>query len=288
MGAGCFSPWTPTGSSESQKVIDAMPTTTTHEEITAKVIRSIEHGQTPPWRKPLADLENSGFPTGPASLTPFKGVDVLLLNLAATEKGLGSKFWASRQEWADLDSKVSGEATILADGTPVYSADQVVGGEAGRFRSRRRTSPAAVAYGPAEAVIAGSGATIHHRLGMEAAYHFPPADYIVFPLREQFIYGPGGLPGYYDSLFHELVHFSEPRLGWDGPADIRELRAEIAAPSLTARLGLPVLADMQMLRNHRNHLARWVKAMKEDPLLIFHVAADASEAVEYLVSLVRS
>jgi antirestriction protein ArdC len=261
-----------------------MPTTTaTHEEIAAKIIQSIEQAQSPPWRRPIPDLENAGFPTRPATLQPFKGVDVLLLNMAATEKGLSSKLWASEQEWAYLDSNGSGEATILADGTPVFNADQVVGGEAGRFRSRRRATPVAVDYNPAEAVIAASGATIYHRLGMEAAYHFPPADYIVFPLREQFIHGPGGLPGYYDSLFHELVHYTEPRLGWDGPNDVRELRAEIAAPFMTAQLGLPVLADMQKLKNHRNHLARWVKAMHADPTLIFHVAADASQAVEFLL-----
>ena len=53
----------------------------------------------------------------------------------------------------------------------------------------------------------------------------------------------------------------------------------------TARLGLPVFADMEKLPNHNKHLDRWVRAMQDDPTLIFNVAADASQAVPYLFSL---
>jgi antirestriction protein ArdC len=145
-----------------------------------------------------------------------------------------------------------------------------------------------VDYGSAEAVIAASGADVRHRLGLEAAYYFPPKDYIVFPQKEQFLTGPGGLPGYYDSLFHELAHFSEPRLGWEGLAAVRELRAEIAAPFMASQLGIPVVTDMKMILNHGEHLARWITAMKADPTLIVQIAADASAAVAYLLSLRRS
>ena len=266
-----------------------MPTTTSmYEAITQRVIEAIEKGQTPPWRKPWRpDLESSGFPTHPATLKPYQGVDVLLVNMAAMEQGLHSKFWDSEDGWRDLDSTMSGHPTILSDGTPVYNADQTplsLGSVA--YRSRRRRTPVAVDYAPAEKVITASGATIHHRRGMEAAYYYAE-DHIVFPEKWQFEQGPGGLVAYYDSLFHELAHHTEPRLGWDGPSIVRELRSEIAAPFMTAQLGVPVLADMRKLPNHRKHLGRWVKAMKDDPDLIVHVTADASEAVEYLLSLAR-
>jgi antirestriction protein ArdC len=62
-----------------------MPTTiTTQRKNTAKVIAAIRHGQTPPWRRTVSDLVNDGFPTHPATSQPFQGMDVLLLNLAAT------------------------------------------------------------------------------------------------------------------------------------------------------------------------------------------------------------
>jgi antirestriction protein ArdC len=63
------------------------------------------------------------------------------------------------------------------------------------------------------------------------------------------------------------------------------LHCEIAAPFMTAQLGVPVLTEMNKLPNHRKHLGRWLKAMRDDPTLILTVAADASEAVEYLLSL---
>ena len=263
-----------------------LTTTTIHEEITEKIIGAIESGQTPPWRRPIFDRDIDGSPAHPSDWMPYRGVNVLILNMSATANGYRSRFWASEAEWARLGCEVTGQATILADGTPVFHADQtLLCLSSVAYRSRKRWTPIAVDYGPAEAVIKASGATIHHRATQEAAYYYPPNDYIVFPLKEQFLNGPGGLPGYFDSLLHELAHFSEPRLGWHGTSIVRELRAEIAAPFLTAQLGVGVLSDTKMLTNHRNHLSRWIKAMKHDPTLIFNVTADASKAVDYLLLL---
>src|SRR5262249_5672056 len=150
--------------------------------------------------------------------------------------------------------------------------------------ARPRGTPAAVDYRPAEAVIAASGAAIRFRPGLEVAYYYPPADHIVFPLKGQFERGPGGLPAYYDSLFHQLAHFSEPRLGWSDGSAVGELRAEIAAPSLAAQIGIPTLCDLALLTNHRNHVGPWVEAMGADPALIFRTADAASQAVEHLLS----
>lgn len=257
-----------------------------HETITQRVIEAIEDGQTPPWRRPLSDRENDGFITHPITLKPYQGVDVLLLNISAMEKGFSSKYWSTEDAWRYLDSTVSGQPTLLADGTPVYNADQTVlslGSVA--YRSRKRRTPLVVDYSQAEAVIKASGATIHFRLGMEAAYYYQE-DHVIFPERWQFEQGPGGIVAFWDSLFHEVAgHWTEPRLGWDGPSIVRELRAEIAAPFLASQLGLPVFCDMLKIRNHGKHLAHWIKAMRADPTLIFNVAADASEAVAFLLSL---
>lgn len=260
--------------------------TSTYEAVTQRIIQAIDQGQTPPWRRPISDRENDGFPTHPATLKPYQGVDALLLNMAAMEKKLFSKFWATKEAWRYLDSTVSGQPTVLADGTPIYNADQTVlslGSVA--YRSRKRRTPLVVDYAPAEAIIKASGADIRHVVGMEAAYYYAE-DRIIFPERWQFEQGPGGIVAFWDSLFHEVAgHWTEPRLGWDGPSIVRELRAEIAAPFMAAQLGIPVLCDMPKIRNHGKHLGRWVRAMKADPTLIFNVAADASKAVAYLLSL---
>lgn len=266
-----------------------LTTTTIHEKVTARIIAAIEKGQTPPWRRPWRpDLENTGFPCVVDS-QEFGGIAVLLLNLSAMQKNLASKFWATQTIWQLLGGRVSGEGTLLPNRLDpnqwitVFNADQVCGGKADRFRSRRRSTSVAADYLKAEAVVKASGADIRFSTKLEAAYHFPPNDYIVFPFREQFF----DLSAYYDSLFHELSHYSEPRLDWNGSSIIREWRAEIAAPFLASQLGIPVLADMKKLTNHCKHLDRWVRAMKEDPTLIFKVADAASECVAYLLSLRR-
>lgn len=266
--------------------------TTIHEKITAKIIAAIEQGQVPPWRKPWRlDLENTGFPCDPH---PYTGIAVFLLNMGASEKNLASKFWTTQPVWEKLGGRVSGEGTLIPSrGDPnrwitVFNADQLCGGATDRFRSRRRAVPLTPDYSPAEAVIKASGADIRHVHGLEAAYYYAD-DYIVFPHFWQFVEGPGGINAYYDSLFHELAgHFTETRLGWDCPNScVNELRAEIAAPFTTARLGLPVFSEMKKLTNHNNHIDRWVTAMHADPTLIFKVAQSASDGVEYLLSATK-
>jgi antirestriction protein ArdC len=263
-----------------------LASTSIHEEITQRVIGTIEQGQVPPWRRPISDFENDGFPTHPSTLRPFKGVNALLMNMAATAKGFRSKFWANEDGWRYLDSQVSGEATILADGTPVFNADQLLLSRSSvAYRSRKRRSPVVVDYSPAEAVIKASGADIRHVHGLEAAYYYEK-DFIIFPHKWQFVEGPGGIEAYYDSLFHELAgHWTEPRLRWSASPIVNEMRAEFAAPFTTAQLGLPVFAEMEKLVNHCKHLDRWVRAMHADPTLIFKVAHAASQGVEYLLSL---
>ncbi len=266
-----------------------MPSTaTSHEAIPQRLIAAIEQGQVPPWRRPISDRENDGFPTHPTTLEPYRGVDVLLLNMAMTEKGYSSKFWAGVDEWAYLDSQVCGQPTILVDGTAVFNADQTLlslGSVV--YRSRKRRTPLTVNYDLAEKIIAASGADIRHVQGTEAAYYYD-YDFIVFPEPWQFEQSLGGKESYYDAIFHELAgHWTEPRLGWSASPAVNELRAEIASAFTTARLGLPAVSDMKKLINHRNHLSRWIKAIQSHPTLIFNVAQSASDAVDYLLGLAQ-
>ena len=40
---------------------------------------------------------------------------------------------------------------------------------------------------------------------------------------------------------------------------------------------------MNILNNHKKYLGQWVQAMKKDPNLIAHIAAGASQAVDFLL-----
>lgn len=269
-----------------------LATTSIHEEINERIIDSIEKGQCF-WRKPWQPhIDNGGFPCNIFAM-PFSGIAVLILNIASEENSLHSRFWTTRAAWEGFGGKVSGEGVLIPNRrdpsrwVKVFNADAVGGGEAWRFQSRRRAVPAVADYAQAEAVIAASRADIRHKLGQEAAYYYAE-DYIVFPKKWQFEKGPGGIVAFWDSLFHEVCgHWTETRLGFEAPSIVCELRAEMAAPMLASQLGIPVLTDMRKLTNHRKHLGRWIAAMKDAPTLIFQVAADASKAVEYLLSLAK-
>ena len=52
---------------------------------------------------------------------------------------------------------------------------------------------------------------------------------------------------YYETLLHELAHWSEVRLGWTAKYEMNELVAEIAASFLSSELGIP---QGESLENH--------------------------------------
>ncbi len=138
-------------------------------------------------------------------------------------------------------------------------------------------------YAAAERIIHASGAKINHRLGKEACYYYPPLDYIVYPFKEQFVNGKGGINAYYYSLFHELAHFTEPRLQWDAVERDKtcELRAEMVASYLTAKLNIPPI-PLSINATHRNYLPHWLRLMRKYPYLIEKISDDANKAVEFL------
>jgi len=147
------------------------------------------------------------------------------------------------QKWRSLGCRLKptpfgGTRIVTSDEDMVgsiFNVEQVEGPAIERYLVRG-TGPAQVDWQQTEQVVVASGAKINFVFGTYAAYHSPPQDFIVFPLKRQFVEGPGGLSGYYDSLFHELIHWTEPRLLWypDTKWDegtkyaINELRAEMA------------------------------------------------------------
>ena len=138
-----------------------------------------------------------------------------------------SKWWGTEEEWTGICGHVSGKGTQI-DGLTVYNAEQVQGLVVEQYRASDRTVP--VDYSPAEKIIRACRADIRFQRGNQALYHYPPLDYILFPLREQFENGVGGIVSYYDSLFHELAHWSEPRLGWRSLPVLNEFGLKLLGP----------------------------------------------------------
>lgn len=92
---------------------------------------------------------------------------------------------------------------------------------------------------------------------------------------------------YYETVLHELAHWSEVRTGWDHKQHgypMGELVAEIAASFVSTELGLPQAADLE---NRAAYLQSWLKHMRNDPAYIFKASTQASKVTDFLLAFVR-
>jgi antirestriction protein ArdC len=74
---------------------------------------------------------------------------------------------------------------------------------------------------------------------------------------------------HYETVLHELAHWSEIRRGWTGKYEMNELLAEIAASFLSAELGVP---QAENLENHAAYVKSWLEALRGDSTHIFRAS----------------
>lgn len=289
------------------------------QQITDQIVAALQQG-TAPWRKPWTTDPNVGQPCNAATSRNYRGVNPLILQIAADQKGFTSRHWATFNQWKQLGCRVKRRPTNVAAGKwgteivlckpllkkevdesgeeslqsysllrtfTVFNADQVEGERSERFLVGSDISPSDQIddrFENAEQVIRSTGAEI--RFGGNEAFYSPADDYIQMPRREQF-----SIPEFYDTLFHELTHWTEhrSRLNWDRSLTensyaLGELIAELGSVYLSGELGLPV---SDSIPNHASYIANWLCAMKDDTRFIFRAATQASKAADFLLSFNR-
>lgn len=288
------------------------------ERVTGQIVEALRAG-TPPWRKPWSDLENVGPSANAVSRRPYRGINPLLLELAAAEHGYRSRWWGTYRQWLSLGCRVRerpsdvppggwGTRVILykpvtrtavnEDGEPeveeflilrqftVFNAEQCLDSE--RFLARPRTGPAVPDYEPAEQAIRATGADIRH--GGDRAVYRKVEDFIQVPVRRSF----DNPHAYYGTIFHEVSHWTghENRLDrldrnarfGDAAYAFEELVAEISGCFLSTELGIPQADD---LSNQQAYIASWLQVLRADHRAIFAAAAQASAAADYILSFSR-
>jgi antirestriction protein ArdC len=283
-----------------------------YQTVTDAIVARLESGQLPPWRQPW----QSGHAAGPVSRplrhngTPYQGVNILWLWMAAEAHGYGNPYWLTFNQARDAGGSVrKGERcthVVFAstfekretgpDGTvsrqripflktyAVFNAAQCDGLPAHYYQPA--TVPA-VKVDPLPAVLdfaRHTGADI--REGGARAYYSPSGDYVQMPPAATFE-SPEAHAG---TLTHELTHWTghaarlardfSGRFGSEAYA-AEELVAELAAAFLAADLGF----EPQPRDDHAAYLACWLKVMKADKRAIFTAASAASRAAAYLHSL---
>jgi len=278
-------------------------------------LETLKQGGLPPWRSPWKPNKNSGFPMN-AKGRKYRGVNILLLQAAAMRHGFTSKWWATYRQWQEMGGQVMRRPNDVPSGCwgttiifwkpitvadeseeteekekqiflmrtyTVFNIDQVENGTKNLDHLRAEHSDGdeenpIVTYEKADDVIESTNADIRH--GGNRAFYRRDKDYIQLPLKEQFTG-----PEYYETIFHELGHWSEKRLDWTGSYAMGELIAEMSSCFLATELGLP---NAENLPNHASYLKSWLREMENDHQFVIRASSQASKVVDFLTSFSHS
>lgn len=293
------------------------------ERITAQIIEALKRG-CPPWRKPWSAHSN-GHPNGPTNASTgkrYRGINIMLLTLAAAKYGFTSNYWATFNQWRgmggriqkrpenvqpgewgckiafylpvnrkDKAEEVEQDAVDEQDERPrfymreftVFNAEQT---DAEEFQGKAQgeTVSEFVDFAPAEEAVKATGADIRH--GGDRAVYRPSPDYIQLPHKDTFI----SVSEYYSTLAHELVHWS----GHSSRLDRKTLNffgsAEYAFEELIAEIGGCYLCNelnvpqSENLDNHNSYLQSWLKVLENDSSAILRGSAQASKAADFIMA----
>lgn len=285
-----------------------------YEEITNRIVEALEGGVNP-WVKPWNS--QAGFHRNAISNRPYRGVNVLLLNLVAMirghvdprwitfkaalenggrvkkgEHGVQVVFWKFLK-MKDKEKTESSETIVLdAEGAEkkdrvipfaryytVFNVEQCEGLSVAPLETPQEFDPEAT--NPlAEQIL--TVPDIKH--GGDRAAYMPALDQIRLPSRGDF----NTLNEYYTTGYHETAHWTshESRLNrtlgkrfGDQAYAFEELVAEIAAAYLGAHTHVP-FDGMQ----HPEYVQSWLKVLKGDKMAIFTAAGQAQRACDFILA----
>jgi antirestriction protein ArdC len=277
-----------------------------YQEVTDKIVAMLESGRKPwqnPWDRAGAAIMSR--PINAATGKPYSGINhvVLLANDLSMETGdprwctynkakekgwqvkAGSKaetiyFYSKIELKSELDEDGNPKSIPMLKAFPVFHASQM--DNIPEFKPVAKPHDWSVIEA-AEEIIRNSGALVRH--GGDRAFYSPTTDHIQMPPKEAF----KSVEGYAATKLHELGHWTghESRLArtfgksfGDEAYAKEELRAELASAFLASELG--VSAELE---NHKNYIASWLEALKNDKREIFRAARDAQKIADYVLGL---
>ncbi len=280
-----------------------------YQTVTDAIIAALEAG-TPPWRKPWNAEHAAGRITRPLrhNSVPYRGINVVMLWMAAEAKGYSAPIWMTYRQAAELGGQVrKGEraspvtyadkikrrdeetdeerSIFFLKSYSVFNVEQIDGLPPHFYAKAVQPKTDMERITAADIFIANTGASVEHG-GNVAAYNVA-TDRIRMPPFETF----ADAEAYYGTALHELVHwtkapsrldrdFGRKRFGDEGYAQ-EELVAELGSVFLCADLGI----EPDPRQEHASYIASWLKALKNDKRFIFQASAHAQRAADFLHSL---
>lgn len=282
-----------------------------YQEVTDIIIQQLEKG-TIPWLQPW-EGNNFSFdiPQNSTSGKNYRGINIILLWVAAQQKCFNSNEWATFKQWSSLDQSIrkgeKGSKIVFFDTleredengeikkipylkqSVVFNKTQLVD-----FDPKDESKPVkpglAQRVEKVEAFIANTGVIIEQPYH-QACYN-RLTDKVCMPDRSMFVdtLGCSATEGYYATLLHEMTHWTGhtrrlnrifgKRFG-DKQYAVEELVAELGAAFTCTELGI----SRPEKENHAAYIANWLNALRENKYFVLAAASEASKASEYLHKL---
>ena len=272
---------------------------TVYEQITDRIISMLETG-TVPWRKPWN--VQTGLPRNLVTKKAYRGINTFLLHAMSYE----SPFWLTFRQAQELGGTVrKGEKAcpvvfwrqLEVEDKESHEIEKI---PMLRFYSVFNTAqvdglknipatvetPATVST-TAEEIVALMPKRPEIKHGLAKAFYSPSVDMVAMPDRARF----DTEPGYFATLFHELIHatghktrLNRPTLtesaGFgSNPYCKEELIAEMGAAFLCGQAGIAE----NIIENSAAYLQNWLGQLQNDKALIVQAAAQAQKAADFIL-----
>ncbi len=285
-----------------------------YRDVTGRIIAALEAG-TVPWQQPWDPA--LGRPASMSTRKPYRGVNVLLLGLAAEERGYQSRWWGTYRQIAGLGGQVRrGERSVRVvfwkqletgsdpenDAEPervrrvtllrafrVFNAEQA-GHLPQRYQAAQPASPE-LAGQPQDVLdryLASGGPALVHAAGADPCYD-TVRDQITLPAPAQF----PSRSAFWATVFHEAAHSTgHPRrlnrpgiAGFDhygsGRYAREELAAEIGGAMLCTATGAATEASLR--DDSAAYIGGWLEALGDDRKLVVTAASQAERAADLVL-----
>jgi antirestriction protein ArdC len=280
----------------------AKPDFDIYQHVTTQIIEAMEAGVSP-WRAPWSGADQAALFPLRSSGEAYRGINVLMLWLAAHVNGFTSAHWFTFRQAKDLGAHVrkgSKSSTVVKYGTVerendegeavaipyarayrVFNADQIKGlPEHFYIRPEPQEDLGTRPLPEVDSFFQAVGARVTH--GGLCACYIPAEDRVQMPPVSAFMTAQH----YTATLCHEITHWTGHRLRLDRfkvgatKADYarEELIAEIGSCFLGARIGVePTIEEAA------SYLDSWLAVLKEDKRAIFKAASAAQRAADFVL-----
>jgi antirestriction protein ArdC len=276
-----------------------------YQKVTDTIVAELERGVAPwvqPWR--TLDARFGGGPFNGYTARGYRGVNVLLLLVAAAQKGYQDSRWFTYRQAQTLGAQVRrGEKSTLVifwkqltfqkkdeesgdearkrvpllRSYAVFNAEQCEGLPALPTAEERAPE---LRYAVAQTLFTRHGVDV--RYGGDKAFFTPTLDFIQMPRLEAF----ESEEHYWGTKLHELTHWTGHKSRLDRDLAHRFGSQAYAAEELVAEMGSAFLCAHLAVEGrlrHPEYIGHWLKVLRDDKRAVFKASSLAQAAADFVL-----